>query len=62
MPARMITCTCCRARVHIALIHDLKVQRPVCVSCHVKRQAERRTYPIHYSRGLPPKTARMIPL
>lgn len=56
------TCTCCRNRVHVSLIHDLKVQRPVCLSCYTKRAKERRTYPAHISRGLPPKSQRMIEL
>ena len=62
MPARMITCTCCRKSVHNADIHDLNVQRPVCHKCYAKRAAEPRSYPVHYSRALPPPPFRMIRL
>jgi hypothetical protein len=56
------TCTCCRNRVHVALIHDTKVKAPVCLTCYAKRAKERRSYPAHISRGLPPKSQRMIEL
>lgn len=32
------TCTCCRNRVHVSLIHDLKVQRPVCLTCWARKR------------------------
>ena len=56
------TCTCCRKRVHVALIRDTKVKSPVCLTCHDKRIAERVSYPQHISRGLPPKSQRMVRL
>lgn len=55
-------CACCRARVALALIADLKVQNPVCLTCYHKRIAERVTYPVHQSRGLPPKSTRLVRL
>ena len=56
------TCMCCYARVHASLIHDLRVKRPVCLACHTKRIAERKTYPVHMSSALPPKQVRLIRL
>lgn len=56
------TCTCRRDRVHVSLIHDLRVMKPVCLTCHDKRIAERVTYPQHQSRGLPPKSQRLVRL
>lgn len=55
-------CDCCRKRVPLALIADLKVQKPVCLDCYHKRIAERKTYPVHVSRGLPPKHSRVVRL
>ncbi len=56
------TCTCCHKRVHVALIRDTKVKAPVCLSCYDRREKERKTCPAHISRGLPPKSQRMIEL
>ena len=55
-------CACCRVRVPLALIADLKVQKPVCLNCYHRRIAERVNYPAHQSRGLPPKSLRLVRL
>lgn len=62
MGAPVRTCTCCRARVHTSLIADLRVKNLVCLDCAQKRASERRTYPKHISRALPPMHARPIRL
>jgi len=56
------TCTSCRDRVHVSLIHDLRVRKPVCLTCYAKRAEQRVTYPQHQSRGLPPKSQRLVRL
>lgn len=56
------TCTCCRDRVHVSLIHDLRVLKPVCLTCYAKRAEQRVTYPAHQSRALPPKSTRLVRL
>lgn len=55
-----MTCSLCRQRVHVALIRDIGVMKPVCLSCDAKRQAERKTYPIHYSQALMGKRWRLV--
>lgn len=55
-------CTCCRKRFPLALIADLRVQKPVCLNCFHRRIAERKTYPAHLSRALPPKSLRLVSL
>ena len=62
MGAPTKSCTCCRRRVALALIADLRVQKPVCLDCYHKRIAERVSYPAHQSRALPPKHARVVRL
>jgi hypothetical protein len=62
MGAPVRTCTCCRSRVHISLIKDVRVQRPVCLDCYAKRLTELRTYPTHFSRALPPSHWRLVRL
>lgn len=56
------TCTSCRCRVHVSLIHDLRVLKPVCLTCYAKRADQRASYPPHISRGLPPKSLRLVSL
>lgn len=57
-----IICTCCKAAVHHTLIHDLRVISKVCATCYESRAKERRSFPTHYSKALPPSYLRLVPL